>query len=220
VEVLPEYAGAAVEFLSHGAAGPSLNPEATHDALTAALAGRPLQALAPSPAQDANTFVVTSEVAQQLGLRTLSDVARVADELTLGGPPECPRRPNCLAGLRDVYSVEFQQFVPLDVGGPVTLQALLRGDVDVALLFTTDPSITQNGLIELVDDRHLQPAENVTPVVRTEVVERWGTRAVGALDEVSQALTTETLRQLNAAVAGGTPPAAVAAAWLAGERSR
>ena len=52
-----------------------------------------------------------------------------------------------------------------------------RGDVDVALLFTTDPAITQKGLVELVDDRHLQPAENITPLVRTEVVEPVGDEA-------------------------------------------
>jgi glycine betaine/choline ABC-type transport system substrate-binding protein len=72
-------------------------------------------------------------------------------------------------------------------------------------------------LVELIDDRHLQPAENVTPLVRREVVDRWGAALVAVLDDVSRHLTTDSLRRLNSLVAGGTAPAAVAAAWLAAE---
>ena len=101
----------------------------------------------------------------------------------------------------------------LDAGGPVTHQALDDGYVDVALLFTTDPAIDDRDLVELVDDRRLQPAENVTPLVRKEVVERWGSKLVGVIDSVSAQLTTDELRQLNARAAGGDV-ADVAAAWL------
>jgi osmoprotectant transport system substrate-binding protein len=220
LELVPEYAGTAVQFLSLGNASPTVDATITHLALVQALKGRPLQALAPSPAQNANAFVVTRDLAERLGLRTLSDLARVASDLTLGGPAECPSRLTCQLGLRQVYGLEFDRFVALDPGGPITLQALLRGDVDVALLFTTDPAITQEGLVELVDDRHMQPAENVTPLVRTEVVDRWGPGLVTVLDDVSRQLTTDTLRQLNADVASGTATEAVAAAWLAAEQLR
>jgi osmoprotectant transport system substrate-binding protein len=87
----------------------------------------------------------------------------------------------------------------------------------VALLFTTDPAIVENDLVELIDDRHLQPAENVTPLVRTEVVARWGTGLVAVLDDVSRHLTTDDLRRLNGLTADGTPSPVVAAAWLAAE---
>jgi osmoprotectant transport system substrate-binding protein len=220
LELLPEYAGTAVQFLSLGRASPTVDPAVTHLALVRALAGHPLQALAPSPAQNANAFVVRRDSAERLGLHTLSDLARVAPDLTLGGPAECPSRPTCQLGLHQVYGLEFDRFVMLDPGGPITLQALVRGDVDVALLFTTDPAISREGLVELVDDRHMQPAENVTPLVRTEVVDRWGPGLVTVLDGVSQRLTTEALRQLNADVAGGTDTEAVAAAWLTAQELR
>ena len=64
-----------------------------------------------------------------------------------------------------------------------------------------------------MDDRRLQPAENVTPLVRKEVVERWGSKLVGVIDSVSAQLTTDELRQLNAHAASGDV-ADVAAAWL------
>jgi osmoprotectant transport system substrate-binding protein len=220
LELVPEYAGTAVQFLSLGASKPSVDAAATHLALENALKGRPLQALAPAPAQNANTFVVTRTLAERFGLRTLSDVARVAPQLTLAGPPECPSRPTCLLGLRRTYGLNFKRFVALDLDKPVILQALLAGDVDVALLFTTDPAITEHRLVELVDDRQLQPAENVTPIVRAEVVDRWGPPLIAVIDRVSGLLTTDALRQLNADVARGTPLATVAAAWLDAERGK
>jgi osmoprotectant transport system substrate-binding protein len=62
----------------------------------------------------------------------------------------------------------------------------------------------------------LQPAENVTPLVRTEIVDRWGSKLVDLLDAVSERMTTADLRELNGRVARGEGDAgAVAKAWLA-----
>jgi osmoprotectant transport system substrate-binding protein len=118
----------------------------------------------------------------------------------------------CQRGLHDVYGASFADFVALDAGGPVTRQALDSGGVDVALLFRTDPRL--DDYVELIDDRHLQPAENVTPLARVEVIDRWGTAVTAAVDDVSGELDTETLRQLNAAASADDDIAAIAAAWL------
>ncbi|HZB70608.1 MAG TPA: ABC transporter substrate-binding protein [Acidimicrobiales bacterium] len=213
VEVVPEYAGTAVEFLGLGAVDGSADPTDNHDALERALAGRDLVALAPAGAEDRNTLVVTEETAARLGLRDVSDLAAAAPRLRFGGPPECPTRPLCLPGLEETYGLRFREFVPLDSGGPLTVEALQADLVDVALLFTTDPAIG-SGLVALDDDRGLQPAENVTPIVHREVLRRWGRGPADRIDGVSGRLTTEVLRDLNAEVAGGRRPADVAGAWL------
>ena len=88
-------------------------------------------------------------------------------------PAAVPRR-----ACAEVYGVEFAEVVALDAGGPLTHQALDTGIVDVALLFSTDPAIGNGDLVELIDDRELQPAENVTPIVRRDAVDRFGTRLV------------------------------------------
>jgi osmoprotectant transport system substrate-binding protein len=218
VEFVPEYAGTALEFLSVGATPPTPDVEATHAALVRAAEARGLVALAAAPAQNANAFVVTREIAFEHGLSTISDLADVAGELTFGGPPECPSRPLCLGGLERVYELSFKAFLPLDAGGPITRQALKDRHADVALLFTTDPAITGEGFVLLADDRGLQPAENVTPIIRRELVERLGPAFTELVDAVSRRLTTEVLRDLNAQVAvGTTPAAAVATAWLASQ---
>ena len=99
--------------------------------------------------------------------------------------------------------------------GRVTRQALRDGAIDIALLFTTDPAIDTEGFVELADDRALQPPENITPLVRKEVVERWGQDFVDIVDAVSTNLTTAELRELNARVSAEPDAVAeIAAAWL------
>jgi osmoprotectant transport system substrate-binding protein len=205
-----------VQFLSLGAIDGSPDTATNHAALEDALTSRGLVALDPAPAQDRNTFVVTAATAARYGLRELSDLRGTADRLRLGGPPECPTRPLCLPGLRERYGLRFADFVALDAGGPLTVQALEAGLVDVALLFTTHPAVG-TGLVALGDDRSLQPAENVTPVLHQDVLGHFGADLAEPLDRVSGQLTTPALRSLNAQVADGRAAADVAAAWLAAE---
>jgi osmoprotectant transport system substrate-binding protein len=214
VELVPEYAGTALRFSSLGQVRTDADVEATHAQLARRLADLDVTPLAASPAQDANTFVVTRDTAATHALENVSDLAAVAGDLTFGGPPECPVRPLCLRGLERVYGVTFGEVVELDAGGPVTKQALRSRAVDVGLLFTTDPDLAEGDLVELVDDLALQPAENVTPLVRDEVVERFGRTLTARVDAVSTALTTDELRQLNAQVLSGTSVRAVASRWL------
>jgi osmoprotectant transport system substrate-binding protein len=215
LELVPEYAGTAAEFHSLGAAEPSDDVAVTHAGLVQAIAGHNIVALAAAPAQDANTFVVTQATARQLNLEKLSDLGPVAEQLAFGGPAECPSRDLCLAGLADVYGLAFREFVALDAGGALTLQALQEGHVDVALMFTTDPTIAEENLVELTDDRDLQPAENITPLLRSEVIDRWGADVVAVIDGVSVRLTTSAVTDLNAAaLLPNADLAAVAAAWL------
>jgi len=214
VELVPEYAGSALQFASLGESRPTDELAPTTAALGRVLRDRHLVALTPAAAQNTNAVVVTRSLAERHDLAAVSDLADVASGLTFGGPPGCPDRPFCLGGLEDTYGLAFSAFLPLDVGGPLTYQALEGGYVDVALMFSTDPSVADGDLVVLEDDRGLQPAENVTPVVHREVVERWGDPLVEAVDAVSARLSTDRLRALNARMAGGVPRAEVAADWL------
>ena len=212
VDVVPEYQGTLTRFLEATSGG---SPDAGQHVLEALLADRDLEGLAPAPAQNENVIVVTRETASELGLKKISDLRSVSTDLTFGGPPECPARPLCLRGLEQVYGLTFKQFQPLDVGGPLTVAALEGNEIDVGLLFNTDPRIEHDNLVVLRDNRHLQPAENILPVVRSEVLEANGEAMSDALDQVSVLLSTATLRELNGSVDDeGRPPEEVAAAWL------
>jgi osmoprotectant transport system substrate-binding protein len=180
------------------------------------MAARGLVIGRPAPAQDGNAIVVTAGTAARYHVRTTSGLAAVAGRLVFGGPPECPERPYCLQGLRRTYGLQFRAFIGLDTGGPLTRQALRAGEIGAALLFTTDPSIQADHLVVLADDRALQPAENVVPVLRRTTLERYGGRLLAVLNAVSARLSTAELTQLNAQVEKGRAPRAVASHWLTG----
>jgi osmoprotectant transport system substrate-binding protein len=214
IELVPEYSGTALQFLSLGKAQPSPDVAATHRALERTVRGSELVALDPAPAQDSNAIVVTPRTASLYGLHTISDLVEVKPRLTFGGPPECPNRPLCLQGLRRKYGLRVKSFLPLDVGGPLTRQAVEQSQVDVALMFSSEPALVNAGLIALTDDKSLQPAENVTPLVNRATVRRFGPGFVDVVNRVSAALTTADLRALNAQVAAGTSTSEAAAGWL------
>jgi osmoprotectant transport system substrate-binding protein len=215
VDLVLEYQGTALAFLSRGSAPAALDPQATHALLAETLTPRGITVLDFASAQDRNEVVVARSTADRLGVETISDLQDVASEMVLGGPPECPGRPLCLQGLEDMYGLDFEAFLPLDAGGPLTVAALEGGEIDVAILFTTSPAILAKDFVVLEDDLHLQPAENVVPIVRQQILDIHGPKLAHLLNSVTARLSTKTLRELNQQVElEGEDPAAVARDWL------
>jgi osmoprotectant transport system substrate-binding protein len=215
IQLVPEYSGSALDFMTLGRRPATSDAAATYRSLTRSAASRGLVAAQPAPAQDANAIVVTAATAARYHLRSIADLARQAPGLVFGGPPECQERADCLPGLERTYGLRFKAFAATDAGGPLTLQALDSGQIGVGLLFTTDPGILARHLVILADSRALQPAENITPLVRRATMDRYGPRLLAALDAVSARLTTDTLRSLDARVElTGLNPRSVANDWL------
>jgi osmoprotectant transport system substrate-binding protein len=215
IQLIPEYTGSALEFVSLGRAHATASEAATARTLSRWMGARGIVTARPAPAQDANAIVVTGATAVRYRLRTVSDLAGVAPKLVFGGPPECAERPDCLLGLRRVYGLRFRAFAALDADGPLTRQALGSGDIGAALLFTTDPAIQAQHLVVLADNKRLQPAENVIPVLRRATADRYGTGLIAVLNAVSARLSTAGLMALNAQVElGGRDPRLVAERWL------
>jgi osmoprotectant transport system substrate-binding protein len=211
IDLKPEYLSSLLLFLDPNARASS-DPNAVAKEVAERLRPKGSTVLAPSRAQDSNQFVANAETAQRFDLTTLSSLAAVADRLTIGAPPECPLRPFCLPGLRDVYGILFEDFEPLDAGGPQTVAALQSDEVQIGLMFSTDPSIEANGFVPLQDDKHLQDAENITPVIRSQKLNDEVRRL---LDGVSAQLSSETVTELvGKVVIDGQDVAAVAKGFL------
>jgi osmoprotectant transport system substrate-binding protein len=213
VDMVPEYLGSALNFLNDRDRVATADPAQTHARLEQAFAPRGVSVLAYAPAQDRNGFVVTGDLARRHNLVRLSDLAPMADRMTLGGPPECAQRPLCLKGLEAVYKLQFARFEAMP-SRDVTAAALQTGEIDVGMIDTTDPNLAKSDLVQLADNRRLQPADNVVPVLRREVVDAYGPPLVRLLNSVSVRLTTPELARLNLQVADGQAPAAAAAGWL------
>ncbi len=138
----------------------------------------------------------------------------IASELVLGGPPECPQRPFCLVGLQDTYGLHFKDFKALDAGGPLTVEALKSNDIQVGLLFTSDPAIATNGFVLLQDDKGLQLADNLVPVVSQKLLDEHAGIA-DLLDGIMAKLSQDALTGLNKQVTvDGMSAADAAKAWL------
>jgi|SRR5579884_1384680 len=215
IDMYPEYIATMLAFVSKD---PNLqassDPATTFKNLQTALQPKNITVLNYAQAQDENGFAVTQDTAQKYNLKNMSDLAPVASQLVLGGAPECPQRPFCLPGLQQTYGLQFKDFKPLDAGGPLTVQALQSGDIDVGELFTTDPNISAMNFVELNDDKHLQLSDNVAPVVRNQILSQ-GPDIQTLCNQVSAKLTTNDLIDLNKSVElDHQDPKDVAAAYL------
>jgi len=211
LDIEPDYAGTLLIFLNANDTAKADQLSTAIPALKKALAPSGATVLNPAPAIDTNVFVVTRATAKKYHLTTVSSLKKHAGSFILGGPPECPTRPTCLLGLQKVYGLKFLSFKSLDEAGPISVAALKQGQVQVVELFSSDGNVVENGFVALQDDKHLQPADHVIPVIRKSV----DTPQVSSLlNKLSAKLTTAQLSKLNIEVNGGQSPAAVAQQWV------
>ncbi|MFC6015455.1 glycine betaine ABC transporter substrate-binding protein [Plantactinospora solaniradicis] len=152
IQVVPEYAATMADFLndkvnkSGTATPPPISSPDLNQTVTGLKAAGEKVGISfgkPSAAQDQNAFAVTKEFADQHDVRTLSELAEKCSgsATVLGGPPECPQRPKCQAGLVQVYNFKAGQFSSLDAGGPQTKSALTSGAISVGLVFSSDGAL-------------------------------------------------------------------------------
>lgn len=214
IDMEADYLATLLAFVDKTATG-STDPKKTAATLQQALTPKSLTVLDYAPAVDQNGFVVTRATADKYKLTKLSDLAPVAGQLVLGGPPECPNREFCALGLRSKYGITFKEFKPLDVGGALTVQALVGGQIDVGLLFTSDATIAVRGFVLLDDDKQLQLSDNVAPVVRNEYLSKAGDEFKKLVNSIAPKLTTAELTGMNKLVEiDKKDPKDVAKEWL------
>jgi osmoprotectant transport system substrate-binding protein len=210
IDLIPEYTGVLDQYFNKNAKATDSN--AVYADLKAAVPAT-MTILNKSAAQDKDAVVVTKGTATKLGLKSIGDLQPYAKDLTLGGPPEWKTRPTGVPGLKKFYNLDFKDFRPLDAGGPLSVQALKNGQVDAVNLFTTDPSIADNGFVILGDPKNLFAAQNVVPLIAKSKV----TPTISAsLNAISAKLDTATLGELvKEVVVDKKDPAVVAKEFLA-----
>ena len=213
IDLEPDYAASLLGFLHGGTPQPAGDNIATAvPADQKALAQYGVTVLPASKALDTNVFAVTQATAKQYHLTTISSLKANASKLTLGGPPECPTFAGCEAGLKKVYGLNFAGFKSLDEAGPLSVAALKNGEVQVVELFSSDGNVVSNNFVALTDNKHLEGADYIVPVIRKSV----NTSGVAnVLDSVDAKLTTAAISKLNLDVTQQQEePAAVAQTWF------
>jgi len=211
IDVFPDYAGSLLAYLAPKQSRLATQLSTDLPALRSALAGQGATVLNPAPAIDTNVFVVTKSTAAKYHLRTISDLRPVASKLAFGAPPECPKYYYCLEGLQEVYHLHFGSFVATDESGPIAVADLQNGKAQVVELFSTDSVIAKDGFVVLEDNKHLEPADHVVPVLRKSFDKP---AVAAALNALSAKLTTGALAQLDTEASNNHDPAADASRWL------
>lgn len=212
INLLPEYLGSSlgVGFGLDSAA----DSASVASALEAAFEAEGVTVLEYAPGEDKNVFVVTGDFAGTNNLVTVSDLAEVAD-VTLAGPPECENRDTCYGGLVDTYGLSQLQFESIQEGA-ARIAALENGEIELGLLFSTQPVIVEKGFVSLEDDMNLIRAENIVPVVSTSIVDEYGSDLEELINSVTEKITTDMLLEVNGKVENeGMDPDVVARDWLA-----
>jgi osmoprotectant transport system substrate-binding protein len=207
IDVVPEYAATMTEYLNTKKNGATAKTVATSDisgtmaALAPLLKDKGLSAFEASKAADQNGFVVSKKYAAANGnLTTLSALAALKKPIRLAAVEECPDRPFCQPGLEKTYGLDISKVEPLGFGSPQTKKAVTDGKADLGLVGTTDGTLDQLGLVLLEDDKKLQLADNLVPVVNTASADK--PAVSGALNPLASALTTEDLAAMNLKVDG------------------
>jgi glycine betaine/choline ABC-type transport system substrate-binding protein len=197
----PEYTSTALESL-FGLEPEDVPAEAepAYEKAKAEFEKEGLTAFPPTPFSSANAVGTLKKTADELGLKTISDLDGQSEELTLYGSPECRQRSDCLAGLEKFYGLKFKSFKPVDIGLRYTV--LEKGQADLSILFTTDPQLAAESdkFVILEDDKEVFPAGNVIFVTSQKVAKEAGPDYEGTIVQVQEGLTLPVMQELNARV--------------------
>jgi osmoprotectant transport system substrate-binding protein len=220
ITLKPEYNGALLAYLDTLAK--TTSPQTSTAQVDAAIAKEldpSLVVLDPATAQDNDTLTVSKSTASKYSLKQGSSIADLVTALngggvSIGAAAEFQTRYQGILGLEQAYGLKASQitFKSLDAGGTLTETALSQGAVDTGDLFTTDPTISQNGLVTLTDPKNIFGLQNVLPLVNKTALNSTG---VAALNAVDAKLDSATLLALDVKTqVDKQDPATVAKAWL------
>ncbi|MFF1452861.1 ABC transporter substrate-binding protein [Streptomyces sp. NPDC058274] len=201
IDVVPEYAATLAEFLNvkeNGAkakAVASSDVDATVAALEKLAEPKGLKVLPAGDAVDQNAFAVSSEFAKKHNLKTLSDLGKSGLKVKIAAGDECETRPFCAPGLKKTYGIDVAGIDPKGVGTTQAKQAVKNGTDQLVLTTTTDATLKNFDLVLLDDDKKLQNADNVLPVVNAK--DAGDQQIADALGKLTDTLTTDDLVELN-----------------------
>ncbi len=159
--------------------------------------------------QNAYALAVRKETAEQHGLKTISDLAKVSDQMSIASDPEFFGR----AEWRDLvstYGLDFQQKVPMQ--STLMYEAIAAGEVDVITAYTSDGRITAYDLVTLTDDRHVLPPYEAVLLLSPEAAAN--PKLTALLQPLIGAIDIDEMRRANLMVDIDGDTVATAAAWL------
>lgn len=196
IDMYPEYTGTGLNAVMKAQGVTETDPQKVYEMVRAHYEKAfKLTWLKPSGVNNGYAIIVRPETARDMGLKTLSDLAKVAKNLKLGAGPEFGDRRDGVRGLKEVYNIEFgefRQFAALRL----RYDALAQKQIDVANGFATDWQIAAEKFVALQDDKGLFPPYYLAPVVRLDTV-AGNRKIVETLERVGALIDNPTMQGLN-----------------------
>lgn len=191
LDLIIDYIGGSQAQLAPDAA-PSSDPNQVIETITPLYEQIGATVLDFATAENIDAFVVRGE-------EEASAISDVPDgEYVFGASAQCFERPQCYVGLTspDFYGIEFAGEQTLEFGSLLG-EALAAEEVDAVVWNSTAPQIDAEGFKILTDDLGLFPAQNIAPIIRTEVLDAYGDQLTEDLNALSGQITTEDLVAWN-----------------------
>lgn len=143
-----------------------------------------------------NTYAlaVTKDTAEKYNLKTISDLAKVSNNLIIAPTLEFINREDGLSGLEKVYGLTFKDTIGID--GSPRYTALQNNNAQVIDAFTTDGLLKKFNLTVLEDDKNFFPPYYAIPLVRSETLKKYP-EIEKVLNALGPYLTDEVMQDLN-----------------------
>src|SRR3954453_9578456 len=139
----------------------------------------------------------------------LTAPALAQDPLHQAAPADCSTNPNCAHGLKQAYDVDATPHLVKLADADSGIQALDDGLAEVAVAFSSNPELSRPDIVTLRDDKHMIGPDRVVPVMRSSLLDRYGSGLRRRVNAASRLLSTLALRSLNQQVIDGRLPEAV-----------
>ncbi|MGB7459437.1 MAG: ABC transporter permease/substrate-binding protein [Carnobacterium jeotgali] len=153
--------------------------------------------LKPMAFNNTYTLAVTSELAEQYDLKTISDLIPIADEIKAGFTLEFSDRQDGYLGIQDLYSLKFGEVQTMEP--KLRYAAIETGDINLVDAYSTDSELAQYDLVVLEDDRGLFPPYQGAPLMLDETIENFP-EVEDILNQLAGKITDAEMREMNYAV--------------------
>jgi osmoprotectant transport system substrate-binding protein len=211
IDGYPEYLGVSVAVVARKDIIPKSDQE-TYDLAKEFYEGRGQTVSQQTPFFDVDAIATTKDFADKNSLKSVADLKKL-DSFTVGARPEFKSRYQGLKGMQKVYGLNNAKFKQLALG--IQYQALDKGDVDSANVFSTDAQLASGKYTVLEDPKGVFGYQHVAMVMDQKKNDALGPEFFATIDEVSKLLTNDAMISMNKAVAlDKRPEAEVAKKFL------
>jgi osmoprotectant transport system substrate-binding protein len=204
IDGYPEYLGVSVAVVARKDIIPKSDQE-TYDLAKEFYEGRGQTISQQTPFFDVDAIATTKDFAEKNSLKSVADLKKL-DSFTVGARPEFKSRYQGLKGMQKVYGLNNAQFKQLALG--IQYQALDKGDVDSANVFSTDAQLASGKYTVLEDPKGVFGYQHVAMVMDQKKNDALGPEFFATIDAVSKLLTNDAMISMNKAVAIDKQPEA------------